>query len=350
MKIAITGGGTLGHVVPGLAVASRLCAMGHEVIWIGRRNQAECRFVEKRGIRFLPISSGKLRRYASIRNLAMPFQVAAGYFQARRLLIREKPAVLFSKGGFVSVPVAKAARSLGIPVVTHESDASSGLATRLIAGDCQAVCLGDERNQIKTKARVVFTGNPVRDDILHGDGRRFARDNKIPEDKAAVLVLGGSQGALKLSEAVAAGMDRLAGKCYVLLQTGSGKRLSTVPDGLWQFESFDDDLGDALDFADIVVSRAGAGAIAELVTLCKPMILVPLGLDASRGDQIDNAREQEEAGRAIVADYGQVIEKIEELIDNESLRDALKKACLNVPRRDSAFDIAKIILEVAEGA
>lgn len=346
-KVSLTGGGTLGHIVPGLAVASKLISLGCSVSWIGSKSESEKQFIEKRGIRFYPVSSGKLRRYFSLSNFAMPFQVAAGFFQARRILRSLKPDVLFSKGGFVSVPVARAAHSLGIPVVTHESDSSCGLATRLIARYCNAVCLGDSRCMIKTEAAVHYTGNPIREDIKDGDAQRFGQKNGLEKGIPVVLVLGGSQGAVKLNETIASGMSRLYPLCQVVLQTGKGKLLGHAIKGLFQFETFDDDLGDALAAADLVVSRAGAGAIAELSSLDKPVIYIPLGLDASRGDQIANARAEEEAGRAEVTDYEKAVEKILELIDNESQRKSMSEACASSPVRDSALEIAKIVLEVA---
>lgn len=346
-KVALTGGGTLGHIVPGLAVASKLRDLGCSVFWIGSTSSSEKAFIEKRGVQFYPVSSGKLRRYFSMSNFAMPFKVAAGFFQARKILKALRPSVLFSKGGFVSVPVARAAHSLGIPVVTHESDSSCGLATKLIARYCTAVCLGDLRCTIKTKAAVHYTGNPVREDIKGGDAQRFGQKNGLHPGIPVVLVLGGSQGALKLNETIASAMSRLYPRCQVVLQTGKGKLSGHAIEGLFQFETFDSDLGDALAASDLVVSRAGAGAIAELVSLAKPVIYIPLGLDASRGDQISNARAEEEAGRAEVSGYEKAVEKILELIDNESKRMSMSEACAKVEARDSALEIAKIVLEVA---
>lgn len=358
MKAALTGGGTLGHVAPGTAVARRLAEEGVEVIWIGSRSPEERDFVLRRGIRFVAVSAGKLRRYWSWRNLATPFQVLAGYFQALAVLRRERPAVLFSKGGYVSVPVARAAKALGIPIVTHESDSNCGLATTLIARWAALVCLGDPRAEESLRRAlgaacppVAVTGNPVRDEILGGDGARFIARRGLPQGRPVVLVIGGSRGAAKLNEAIIGGMGRLGGRCSVVLLTGKGKKIPGAPseaEGLWQIESLDSEMGDALAAASVVVSRAGAGAIAEIRALAKPSVLVPLGLDASRGDQIANALEEERAGRALVADEGAVVEKIVELVDNEALGRALSDACRRSPAADAAAALARLIIRVAE--
>ncbi|MDY4889237.1 MAG: UDP-N-acetylglucosamine--N-acetylmuramyl-(pentapeptide) pyrophosphoryl-undecaprenol N-acetylglucosamine transferase [Sphaerochaetaceae bacterium] len=348
MKVAVTGGGTLGHIVPGIAVANKLKKHGCDVFWIGNTDSDEKSYVQKRGINFFSVSAGKLKRYFAFSNFIMPFLVIKGFFQARRILGQQKPDVLFSKGGFVSVPVSRAAFSLGIPVVTHESDSSCGLATRIIARYCDVVCLGDRRCSISTKAKVRYTGNPVRSDISGGNPQKFRRLHGICDGMPTVLVLGGSQGALKLNNAIIDGMDRLRGRCNVILQSGKGKTTKTVISGLWQFESFDDDFKDVLSLADLVVSRAGAGAIAELQFLAKPMLLVPLGLDASRGDQITNAEEALRKGKAVVVtDYDKVIEKILELIDNEEKRELLYMACKADQGMDSAEEIAQNVMEVA---
>lgn len=348
----------MGHVVPGVSVAGKLQHKGHEVFWIGSGNLNEQTYVSDRGICFYPVSCEKLRRYFSFSNFLLPFRVVKGFFQARKILKMKKPDVLFSKGGFVCVPVTYAARTLGIPIVTHESDSSCGLATRIIARYCDVVCLGNEKARIRTKAKVMVTGNPVRPDIFDADTRGFAeriglgsagKETEEGSSKKVVLVLGGSQGAQKINETIRAGMKELAPRCEVVLQTGKGKLSGEEIPGLHELEFLDEDLGAALALADVVVSRAGAGAIAELVSLCKPMILVPLGLDASRGDQITNAMALEEKGCAIVVqDYNKVIEKIAELTDNERTRDGLIQACRVCGMKDSAGIISETVLEVAE--
>ena len=338
----------MGHIVPALAVAAVLQKQGHKVFWIGSKKADERAFVEARGIEFFSISTGKFRRYFSIRNLATPFAVLAGYFQARGILRRMRPDALFSKGGFVSVPPALAAAGLGIPVVTHESDASCGLSTRIIARRADVVCLGQEQARIKTGARVVFTGNPIRADLNEGDGESFRRKLGIGADMPVVLVLGGSQGARRLSDTVVQGASQLTGRCRIVLQTGKGKLYDTVPEGVIQFESFDADYADALAAADVVVSRAGAGAVAELQAAGKPAVLVPLGTDASRGDQIRNAELAGHRGTAVVAGYDEVIEKTAALVDNDVLRKKFSDSCARACIKDGAQAIAEVVLEVCK--
>ena len=187
MKLAFTGGGTLGHVLPALAVwdAVRALDSSAEAFYIGGRGERERKAVEDRGLRCFSISTGKLRRYFSLRNFTDIFRIVAGFFQTLSILRRERPDVLFSKGGYVSVPVVLAARFLGIRTVSHESDLSLGLANRINARFSDIVCLGFDSSLVDGR-KYIHTGNPLRPDIRRLVGL------KGEEEEGLILVLGGS--------------------------------------------------------------------------------------------------------------------------------------------------------------
>jgi len=346
----MTGGGTLGHILPGLAIYAFL-PKETEVFWIGRKNVEEQKLIEKSNIRFYKVSSGKYRRYFSLLNFIDFFKIINSYFQCKRILKKEKPDVIFSKGGFVAVPVAWAASSLKIPIITHESDTTVGLATKLIAKKANLICTGFDVTAAclaSTNQALIVTGNPVRTQLLHGDGATWKAKNNIPNEQKVVLVIGGSQGALKINEAIRTGFPSICEKCFLVLQTGKGK---LDPDykckNYKEVEFFDEDFADVLAAADIVVSRGGAGAIAELTALKKPLILVPLGLNASRGDQIVNANKLMEANAAIVIDdYSLIVENIRALLDNSAIKDMLIQAISKQEIKDAGKTIANLILKV----
>lgn len=360
MKIALCGGGTLGHVIPALAVGEELRKRGCEVFFIGSKDEKERSFVEAKGISFYSVSSGKLRRYFSLKNFSDIFRIFWGYHRALGILSDEKPQVLFSKGGFVSVPIALAAATLGIPIITHESDASLGLANKIICKFAKVLCIGQESAYVKLKkGKTVVTGNPIRSDLFSGDKDRMLKllDLNGKRDLPFVLILGGSQGALKINEVIAANLQRLLKKCNVILQTGKGKRIdvtdsketSSTLGCFYQFEVFEDEYADALALADVVVSRSGAGAVEELRALGKPTILVPLGLDASRGDQIKNAQVEEQNQRMLVcSEYDKLIEKIEYLIDNKDERERLSNNCLAFKCGLASQKISDLIMELGK--
>jgi len=350
MKIGITGGGTLGHILPALSVYSEL-PPETEVFWIGRNDKVERKIVEDKNITFYSVCSGKFRRYFSLKNFFDLFRIIISFFQSRKILRNERPSVLFSKGGFVSVPVAFAAFSLKIPVITHESDTTVGLATKLIAKRASLICTAYE-SAAEVLSRInqslIVTGNPVRKDLFAGDGKRWREANKISPEKKLVLVLGGSQGALKINEAIRRDFPTIKDKCHLILQAGKGKMDPDYHcDNYQEVEFFTSDYADVLNASDIVVSRSGAGAISDLLSLKKPMILVPLGLEASRGDQIVNAQKLMESNRAIVVDdYSLIVENISALLQDSALASMLSKAIEKEKITDAGKTIASLIMKV----
>jgi UDP-N-acetylglucosamine--N-acetylmuramyl-(pentapeptide) pyrophosphoryl-undecaprenol N-acetylglucosamine transferase len=299
-----TGGGTGGHVFPGLAVLERIRDSGVvDVGWIGATRGMERAIVRERSVPFYGVPVGKLRRYVSLRNLWDVFRVAAGTARSLALLRRLRPAVVFSKGGFVSVPPVVAARLLGIPVVSHESDADPGLATRinarfssevLVAYDATRTCFGTA-----VRDRVRVTGNPLRPEILRGDRNAGLARLGLSEsdERPVVLFLGGSLGARQINELVSLIRPRIQEQWRIVHQTGEHGPAAHADASYVAAPFFADELPDVLAAADILVCRAGASTLWEAAALAKPMLLVPLAA-GSRGDQVRNAAIFEAAGAA----------------------------------------------------
>jgi len=351
--LAVTGGGTGGHVFPNVAVIEELRRRGERrVIWIGDRGGPEREAALRLEVPYYGIRTGKLRRYLSLRNLWDLFSVAAGFFGALRVLARNRPRVLFSKGGFVSVPPSFAARVLRIPVVTHESDTIPGLATRMIARAAAVVCVSFPGTAAFFPAgRAVHTGNPVRALIRDGDPGRGRSWLGVAPRAPMVLVLGGSQGSSSLNRAV----RELAGGGdlpFVLVHQCGRGNLGGLQAGerYLPYEFFGREMGDVLAAADLVVSRAGAGALSEIACAGKPAVLVPLPRSASRGEQIANARFFADSGAALVLPdeqlgAGALKRLIQQLLSDRGALEEMgaRARSLYVDRAESA--IAELLLE-----
>jgi UDP-N-acetylglucosamine--N-acetylmuramyl-(pentapeptide) pyrophosphoryl-undecaprenol N-acetylglucosamine transferase len=303
MRILFTGGGTAGHVTPNIALIKRLLAEGWQVDYVGSKTGIERELIAGvPGVTYHAISSGKLRRYFSWQNFADPFRIVRGVFEARRLIRACKPDVIFSKGGYVSVPVVVAAGKT--PVVAHESDFSPGLANRIAARYADRVCVtfADTARHI-SGGRAVHTGTPIRPELYGGDRDRALAFTGLSGDKPVLLVMGGSSGAQRLNELVRGALARLLPSFDVIHLCGRGKvDAAAARPGYVQYEYIDRELPDLLALADIVLSRAGANAVFEFLALAKPAVLVPLPLSASRGDQIQNAKYFEKKGYAVMVD------------------------------------------------
>ncbi len=294
-KIVLTGGGTAGHVIPSLALVPLLEEDGFTIEYIGSETGIEKRLVEEKGIPFHGIPSGKLRRYFDVRNFTDPFRVVAGVFKAWSLLGRIRPDVVFSKGGFVTVPVVMAARARGIPVVLHESDMTPGLANRLCIPFASVVCASFRETLDHLPAgKSAHTGTPIRAELFTGDKARGLAFLGLPDDPARPLLLavGGSLGSRALNRALREALPGLVERYRVAHVCGKGGLDSAFDGkaGYRQLEYIGPELPDVFAAADMVLSRAGANALFEILALQKPNLLVPLPLSASRGDQILNAR------------------------------------------------------------
>ncbi len=334
MKAVFTGGGTLGHVIPALTVASELERRVPDchIVYIGSRKRNEMEYVVSHGFEFISIPSGKLRRYFSLENLIDFFRFLHGILSAYRVLGRVKPDIVFSKGGYVSVPVVLAASARRIPVITHESDLTMGLANRINARFARRICLGFD--SVKGDDRYVYTGNPIREDLVRCTEKR--------DERPLLLVLGGSLGAQALNECIYSHLDELCSRAYVVHQTGPTGR-DIEHDNYEHHEFIGEELPALMKRASVVISRAGANAISELKWACAAMVLSPIRTNASRGDQIENARFLEERGEALVGkDDDDLMEKALMLLEDSSMADRLRERC----RRDQSLPATKKIVDL----
>lgn len=376
--IMFTGGGTAGHIYPGLAVADEIKSIAKtknidiKINWIGCSKGMDRKIVEKAAgpdgkptaDKFFGIPSGKLRRYFSLKNFSDLFRIAGGFFSALHILRREKPAVLFSKGGFVSVPPCLAAHLLHIPVFTHECDFTLGLANRLNfkSADCMFVSYEETKNRLSEadKKRVVVTGNPVRPVFYKTDSDKGLEFLSIEKNhaKPVLLVLGGSSGARQINELVFDNIDFLCEHFIVVHQTGllnaddnrSASLVEKYKDSYKPYNFIYEQMPDVVSSADVILSRAGANSIWEAAVLLKPMVLVPLCGSGTRGDQVDNAEFFKERGAAEVllgadADSEHLKEALTNMLD-ESKRASYSAALKQLTEGEiPARKIADILIE-----
>ena len=302
-RIILTGGGTAGHVTPNIALLPRLRELQYDIQYIGSYNGMEKNLIEKQGIPYHGIASGKLRRYFSLQNFTDPFRVLKGFSEANKLIKQLKPDVIFSKGGFVSVPVVIAGKRNRVPVIIHESDMTPGLANKISIPSASKVCCNfPETLKALPADKAVLTGSPIRQELMTGDKEKARAFCGFKETKPVILIVGGSLGAVAVNDAVRKILPELLKDFQVVHLCGKEKvdnLLLTTP-GYVQFEYIQDELKDLFALSDIVISRAGANAICELLALHKPNLLIPLSAKASRGDQILNARSFERQGFSIV--------------------------------------------------
>ena len=319
-KIVMTGGGTAGHVTPNIALFDSLQKDGYEIHYIGSYEGIEKGLIEDKKIPYYGISSGKFRRYRSWKNLTDPFRVLHGFFQARRLLGRIRPNVVFSKGGFVSVPVVMAAKTRHIPVIIHESDLTPGLANKLAMPSATKVCCNfPETLPYLPKEKAVLTGSPIRQELLHGNKQAAKDFCGFTDDLPILMVMGGSIGSVYINNAIRGCIDTLLTKYQIIHLCGKGNIDESLKDkkGYAQFEYISENLPDLFAAADLVVARAGANSICELLALHKPNILIPLSRNASRGDQILNANSFAKQGFSAVLEEEEVTsEKLMATIDD----------------------------------
>lgn len=301
MKLVLTGGGTAGHVMPHLAIKEALEKQGCLLFYIGS-NGIEKEIINREGIQFFTIQTGKLRRYFSWQNFLDIFRVAVGVVQSCLILIYIRPFAVFSKGGFVSVPVCFAAWLLRIPVVAHESDYSPGLANRFISRFAALILYSfPETERFLPTRKSRWVGTPVRTDLSSGDrqqGLKIAGFDSLDE-RPVLLVMGGSTGAERINRIVVDSLPKLTKDFRVIHLTGKGKNILPSREGYAAFEYVGEELKHLLAATDLVVGRAGANSIFEWLFLKKPMLLIPL-LAGSRGDQVDNAECFKKRGWAMV--------------------------------------------------
>ncbi len=310
MKIILTGGGTAGHVTPNIALLKGLKELGfREIHYIGSEEGIEKSLMANYPeVQYHSIRTGKLRRYLSVKNLSDPFRVLAGCCDAKKLVKQIQPQVVFSKGGFVAVPVVWASHRCQVPVVAHESDITPGLANKLSKRQATKICLNfpDTLKEIPAPLGI-YTGTPIREELFSGN-RETARRELGFDSKKVILIMGGSLGARAINQAVRKALPKLLKEYNIIHLCGKGNLDDAWKNqpGYRQFEFVSQELPDYFALTDMIVSRAGANAIHEFMALKKPMLLIPLPLSASRGDQILNAKSFESRGIALVLDEEQL--------------------------------------------
>lgn len=350
-KIIMTGGGTAGHVTPNLALVPGLKEKGFEIKYIGSKDGIEKDIIKDAGLKYYEISSGKLRRYFDVKNFTDPFKVMKGIIEANKILKKEKPDVIFSKGGFVAVPVVIAASMKKIPVVSHESDLTPGLANKLSAPFCNKLCVTfrESLNYIKDN-KGVLTGTPIRKEILEGNGIKGKEICGFNNNKEIILVIGGSLGAKNINEEIRKNIKAILKDFNIIHICGKNnldKSLENM-EGYKQFEYVKEELPHLLKASDLIISRAGANVIFELLALKKPTLLIPLSKKTSRGDQILNAKSFEREGYSLVLDEDEMMEsnlivyKIKELKEKKN---ELIKNMNNSSAQNGVKAIINVIIE-----
>ena len=351
-KIILTGGGSAGHVTPNIALLPALRDAGYEITYMGSYDGIEKKLISDFDIPYVGISTGKFRRYLDPKNLTDPFRVIKGYSEARKYLKTHKPDVVFSKGGFVSVPVVRAAASLGIPCIIHESDMTPGLANKLCIPVARKVCCNfPETIKLLPADKAVLTGSPIRAELSQGNKLAGLDMCGFSANDPVIMVIGGSLGAANVNKAVREALPKLLTDFQVVHLCGREKvdNLLLNTPRYKQFEYIKSELKDLFAMADVVISRAGANAICELLALKKPNILIPLPASSSRGDQLLNAQSFESQGFSIVLNEDDLTpellsDKVHELyFTRQTYRDTMSKS----GQMDSILTIMKLINDVA---
>ena len=351
-RIVLTGGGTAGHDTPNIALLPSLKEAGYEIAYMGSYDGIEKKLISDFDIPYKGISTGKFRRYLDPKNFTDPFRVIKGFSEARSYLKEFRPNVVFSKGGFVSVPVVRAAASLKIPCIIHESDMTPGLANKLCIPVAKKVCCNfPETLKMLPPDKAVLTGSPIRAELAQGNKLSGLDMCGFTANKPVIMVIGGSLGAASVNKAVREALPQLLEDFQVVHICGKDKvdNLLLNTAGYKQFEYVRAELKDLFAMADVVISRAGANAICELLALKKPNILIPLPSSSSRGDQLLNARSFESQGFSIVIDEDDLttsllVDRVHELFfTRQSYREAMSRS----GQMDSIATIMKLIEDAA---
>ncbi len=352
--IVMTGGGSAGHVTPNLALIPELQKAGYEIHYVGSKEGIEKELIEaQKGVFYHPISSGKFRRYFSLKNFTDPFRVNHGVSQAKKLIKQLQPEVVFSKGGFVSVPVVIAAKGK-CPVVCHESDYTPGLANKIAARYADTVCVTFEDTlKYIGKTHAVHTGTPIRNELFSGNRQKGLDFLGFSGNKPVIMVMGGSLGAEAINNAVRASLSELTKRFDIIHLCGKGKLDESIGENpcYRQFEYVSAELPDLMAATDLAISRSGANSVFEFLALRIPAIFIPLTLEQSRGDQILNAEYCEKKGYSAVMQQKDVtaeslLNKVNEVYDN---RQKYLSAMQGDKTLDGTARVLEVILKAAKG-
>ena len=347
-KIVLTGGGTAGHVTPNIALIPALLEKGYEISYIGSYDGMERKLIEDYKIPYYGIATGKFRRYFDPKNFTDPFRVIKGIGEARKILKEIDPDIVFSKGGFVAVPVVRGAYHLHIPVISHESDMTPGLANKICLPMAKVICCNfPETLKNLPEGKAVLTGTPIRAELMRGSREKGLAFTGFSGEKPVIMVTGGSLGAMAVNTAIREALPELLVRYDVVHLCGKGKLDESLVGrpGYVQYEYIKEEMADLFAMADLVISRAGANAICEIASLRKPNLLIPLSTAGSRGDQILNAGSFEKNGYSKVLmekdmDTDTLISSINEVYDN---RDAYILAMENAPENGAIQAICDVI-------
>ncbi len=342
--ILLTGGGTAGHIYPLLAVKERLEGK-YKFAYIGGQGMESQIIPKEKDIDFYQIPTVKLERKLTLKNFLIPIKLIKSINQSKKLLQQIKPNIIFSKGGFVAMPVVLAAAKLNIPVISHESDLSFGLANKIILKKCNVMCTAFKQTATN-QPKCIYTGQPIRKKVLQGDKRKIYAMTKFDKDKPNLVVVGGSLGANFLNEKVWKNIDKLTETFNVVHIAGKQAKDNKHTAKNYIQIDYAENIGDYLAFADIVLSRAGSGAINELLALKKPMLLIPLSKKCSRGDQIENAKLFKEQGLCDMLEEEDYDDKLFVIKLNNLIKDK-EKYKKNMQKMQS-FDACDKIIEQIE--
>ncbi len=337
-SIVFTGGGTAGHVTPNLALINSFKRDGWTINYIGSADGIEKNMIEAINIPFHAVSSGKLRRYFSLKNIIDPFKILVGILQSFRLFHKLKPDVVFSKGGFVAFPVVVGAWLNRIPVIAHESDMSPGLANKLSFPFVNKICLTFDaaKKHFKQQDKIEVTGTPIRQQLFQGNKIKGLKLCGFSEEKPCLLVIGGSLGAGSINQSVRAALKQLTQDFQIIHLCGKGKIDESLKQiqGYCQLEYANEELADLFAATSIVISRAGANSLYEILALGKPHVLIPLSAQVSRGDQIQNARYFQGLGISVVIQ--------DQLLNAETLLKAIDEVMHNKNEINNKIKILNI--------
>ena len=350
-KIVLTGGGTLGHVTPHLALIPHLQEQGYEIHYVGTENGMEAgKMKAVDGIVYHAVKSGKLRRYFSWQNFTDPFRVIAGAFQSAHLMGKIKPDVVFSKGGFVAVPVVFGAWLRRIPVLCHESDLTPGLANKLCKPFARKFATTFPECAAALGKKAEMTGTPLRPELFTGSREKGLERSGFDGKKPVLMMMGGSSGAQSVNKCLRDALDDLTETFDVLHVCGKGNLDESLAGrkGYSQVEFLDAELPDALACADMILSRAGANALCEFQALGRPMLLIPYPKGASRGDQILNAKSLEKRGLChVLMQENMNKETLAQAVkDTWAEREKLEEALKNAPPADGTKRVLELIEEI----
>ena len=347
-KIVLTGGGTAGHVTPNIALIPHLKECGYEITYIGSYDGIEKKLIaDFPEIPYKGIATGKFRRYFDLKNFTDPFRVLKGYSEAKKYLKEIAPDIVFSKGGFVSVPVVRAAAALKIPCIIHESDMTPGLANKLCIPVAEKICCNFPETLDNLPAeKAALTGSPIREELASGNKIAALDLCGFSSEKPVIMVIGGSLGAASVNQIVRDALPELLKEFQVVHICGKDKvdNLLLTTKGYKQFEYVKTELKDIFAMADLVISRAGANAICELLALKKPNILIPLPADQSRGDQLLNAASFKAQGYSIVLDEDELT--IKELVENVNTLYENRQSYIDTMNQSPQSDAIPAVMEL----